>query len=222
MSDTFIFAHDVSFNYPITNIRDILPVYTTDTILNIKCTTLDVSGSLTANNMSCTNFASANNINATSSSYININKPLQPTYTYNATTGTGSLGSIGYIYSSTIAATTISPGSLTTLVSNLNVSGGIYLVKFNFSITNTGGNTASTVLKYIFESNILILSTHKFFVFSSTSTTENITKTFTIPSIDTTTQAINITVGTPIGFNNSTTIYKNTEIRGKIEYLKIG
>jgi hypothetical protein len=222
MSDTFIFAHDVSFNYPITNITQILPVYTTDTILNIKCTTLDVSGSLTANNMSCTNVASANNINAISSSYININKPLQPTYTYNATTGTGSIGSIGYIYSSTIAATTISPGSLTTLVSNLNVSGGIYLVKFNFSITNTGGNTASTVLKYIFESNILILSTHKFFVFSSTSTTENITKTFTIPSIDTTTQAIKITVGTPIGFNNSTTIYKNTEIRGKIEYLKIG
>ena len=221
MSDTFIFAHDVSFNYPLTNITQILPVYKTDTITNIKCTTLDVSGSLTSNNMSCTNFASANNINAISSSYININKPLQPTYTYNATTGTGSLGSIGYIYSSNIAATTISPGTTTTLVSDLNISSGIYLLKFNFSTTNTGGNAASTVLQYKFNINNRLYNS-KLFVFPSSTVTEQIEKTFTVPIFVLKNELLTISLFTYTWFNNNATFYKSTQIRGKIEYLKIG
>ena len=221
MADTFIFAHDVSFNYPITNITQILPVYTTDTITNIKCTTLDVSGSLIVNNMSCTNFASANNINSISSPYININKPLQPTYTYNATTGTGTLGSIGYIYSSTIAATTIAPATATTIVSNLNVSSGIYLIKFNFSTTNIGANTASTVLQYKITINNRI-NKSTLFVFPSTTITEQIEKTFTIPAFFLKNEPITILVTTYTWFNNNSTFYKSTQIRGKIEYLKIG
>ena len=220
MADTFIFAHDVSFNYPITNITQILPVYTTDTITNIKCTTLDVSGSLIVNNMSCTNFASANNINSISSPYININKPLQPTYTYNATTGTGTLGSIGYIYSSTIAATTIAPATATTIVSNLNVSSGIYLIKFNFSTTNIGANTASTVLQYKITINNRI-NKSTLFVFPSTTITEQIEKTFTIPAFFLKNEPITILVTKYTWFNNNSTFYKSTQIRGKIEYLKI-
>ena len=220
MSDTFIFANDVSFNYPLTNITQILPVYKTDTITNIKCTTLDVSGSLTSNNMSCTNFASANNIKSISSSYININKPLQPTYTYNATTGTGSVGSIGYIYSSNIPATTIAPATATTIVSNLNVSSGIYLIKFNFSTTNIGANTASTVLQY--KITINRINNSKLFVFPSSTTTENIEKTFTIPAFFLKNEPITILVTKYTWFNNNSTFYKSTQIRGKIEYLKIG
>jgi hypothetical protein len=218
MSDTFIFAHDVSFNYPLTNIRDILPVYTTDTILNITCTKLDVSGSLTANNMSCTN-ANINNIYTSNSSYVSINKPLKPTYTYNATTGTNVINTNGYIYSSTIAATTITPGTTTTLVSNLNVSAGIYLLKYTIQIKNTGNNTATNVIKMKYMTN-RDNTVYRLLVF--TALDEIITHTFSYPMFILNGELINIYLYIPEWFNNNTTYYKSVQISGKIEYLKIG
>jgi hypothetical protein len=153
MSESLIFAQDVSFNKTLTNITQILPVFTTDTITNINCTRLDFSGTLVANNMSCTNSLIVNNIyTPNASTYITINKPLQPSYTYNATTGTNVAGTIGYIYSSSVSFTgTISQNTWTNIIGTFpsaNVVPGIYMSKLRITYKNTG-NINSHPIKII-------------------------------------------------------------------------
>ena len=220
MSDTFIFAQDVSFNQPLKNVTQILPVYTTDTITNIGCTRFDFSGTLVANNMSCTNSVVANNIyTPTVTPYITINKPLQPTYGYNATTGTNVAGSNGYVYSSTINATTIVPGTIYNIVSNYIIPyGGIYLLKFSITYKNTGSNSAENVIKMRYDINRNRID--RLFVF--TTINEIITNNFTMPIFILNSEPITIAINIPNWFNNLTTFYKNIELSGKIEYLKIG
>jgi hypothetical protein len=143
MSDPFIFAQDVSFNFPLTNITQIIPVFTTDTITNISCTRLDFSGTLVANNMSCKNSLIVNNIyTPNASTYVTINKPLQPSYTYNATTGTNVVGTIGHIYSSSVSFTgSISQNTWTNIIGNFptaNVVPGIYMSKLRITYKNSG------------------------------------------------------------------------------------
>lgn len=144
MSDLLIFANNVSFNYPLQNVTQILPVYTTDTIMNFSCNTLNVSGILATNNMSCINIASINNIyttNLSSASYITINKPIQPNYTYNVTSGTNVVGSIGYIYSSQATFQgTIQQNTWTNIIGTFPTSivSGIYMIKLKITYKNTG------------------------------------------------------------------------------------
>jgi hypothetical protein len=150
MADTFIFANDVSFNYPITNITQILPVYTTDTITNISCKTLDISGILTAFNMSCKNVAYINNISS-ASSYITINKPLQPTYNYDVSYGTNVLGSIGYIYSKQVTfTTTIGLNAWTDITGDFtdNISSGIYMSKIVITYKNISNITYAMKIRH--------------------------------------------------------------------------
>ena len=151
MSDTFIFAQDVSFNQPLKNVTQILPVYTTDSITNIGCTRLDFSGTLVANNMSCTTSVKSNNIyTPNASTYITINKPVQPSYTYNATTGTAVAGTIGYIYSSSVsfAGTTIPQNTWTNIIGNFptaNIVPGIYMSKLKITYKNSGNINSAPI-----------------------------------------------------------------------------
>jgi hypothetical protein len=86
-----IYDTNVTFNQPLTNVKDILLLYPTDTILDISCTRFDISGQLLYNSLVTTNSnINVNSIKLANSTnpYINIKSPLVPSYSYNITNGT--------------------------------------------------------------------------------------------------------------------------------------
>ena len=158
-----IYDTDVTFNQPLTNVKDILLLYPTDTRLILTCTKLDISGQLVATNMSSSGITTFNTMDITSSATptsININAPIVPTYSYNINTGTNVPGSIGYIYTAmatfttnlTLNLDTDITGNLNTLITN--IVGGIYMLKLDISYNNTAAALASTTqLKVIHRFN---------------------------------------------------------------------
>ena len=149
---TTIYDTDVSFNQPLTNVKDILLVNPTDTLLNITTTTLDISGQLVATNISSNGTTTFNTMDITSTTTptsININAPLVPLYSYTIN-GTNVPGSIGYIYTAmatfttnlTLNTETDITGNLNTLITN--IVGGIYMLKLDISYNNTAAALAST------------------------------------------------------------------------------
>ena len=152
-----IYTTDVSFNQQLLNVKDILLVYPTDTILDISCTTIDICGQLVATNLSSSGITKFNTLNitqTTNASSININAPLVPLYSYNINTGTNVPGTIGYMYSKMATFTTDLTLNLDTDITgdlntpSLNIVGGIYMLKLDISYNNTPANlAASTQLK---------------------------------------------------------------------------
>ena len=154
-----IYDTDVTFNQPLTNVKDILLLYPTDTILDISCTRMDICGQLVATNMSCSGITKFNTINITqpnNASSIKITAPLVPLYSYNINTGTNVPGSIGYMYSAmatfttnlTLNTETDITGNLNTLITN--IVGGMYMVKLDISYNNTPALLALTTQLKVF------------------------------------------------------------------------
>lgn len=149
-----VYTSDVSFNQTLTNVKDILLVYPTDTILDVSCTRMDICGQLVSSNVSCSGITKFNTLDITGingTNTININAPLVPTYSYNINTGTNVVGTLGYMYSGIATFTTtltvnnsetIITGNLNTVISS--IVGGMYLVKLDVSYNNTDASLAST------------------------------------------------------------------------------
>jgi hypothetical protein len=151
---TTIYDTDVSFNQPLTNVKDILLVNPTDTILDVSCIRMDISGQLVTTNMSCSGITKFNTLNITqtnNASSIKINTPLVPLYSYNINSGTNVVGSIGYMYSSMITFTsnltlnteTDITGNLNTMITN--IVGGMYMLKLDISYNNSPSNLPSNI-----------------------------------------------------------------------------
>lgn len=150
-----IYATNVSFNQPLTNIKDIILVNPSDTILNMSCTTLNISGQLVATNMSCKTTANINTIEVypyNNMTYVNISNSFVPSYGYTLKNGTNIEGSIGYIYSKLVKYTGAITFDTTTNIivdynTGLSLKGGCYMVKLDISYRNTVGLTTTTPVK---------------------------------------------------------------------------
>ena len=158
-----IYNTDVTFNKPLTNIKDIILVNPTDNLLTIQCSRLNISGELVAKNFLATETLKiGNNINVIAdnvSKCININYPILPYYTYTLN-GTNIPGTIGYIYTKMATFTTaLNLNTETDITGNLNdpalnVNGGIYMLKLDISYNNIDASLASTIpLKVIHRFN---------------------------------------------------------------------
>jgi hypothetical protein len=149
-----IYDTNVTFNQPLINVKDILLLYPTDTMLDISCTRFDISGQLIYNSLVTTNSnINVNSIKLANSTnpYINIRSPLVPSYSYNITNGTNVEGSIGYVYSKLVTCPALVQNTNTNIIGNfhegISIKGGVYMAKLDISYRNTFLLPATTQVK---------------------------------------------------------------------------
>lgn len=149
-----IYDTNVTFNQPLTNVKDILLLYPTDTILDISCTRFDISGQLLYNSLVTTNLnININSIKLSNSSipYITIKNPVVPSYSYNLTNGTNVEGSIGYVYSKLVTCPALVLNTNTNIIGNfhdgISIKGGVYMAKLDITYRNTLSLPSTTPVK---------------------------------------------------------------------------
>jgi hypothetical protein len=224
-----IYDTNVTFNQPLTNVKDIILVNPTDTLLKLTCTTLDISGQLVATNLSCSGTTTFNTMDITSSATptsININAPIVPTYSYTLN-GTNVPGTIGYIYTAmatfttnlTLNLDTDITGDLNTKIGN--ILGGIYMLKLDISYNNTAaalGLTTQLKVNHRFNAYNMLTNVTYFKNLTDTHTYSN-TCIINIKTNQTLVHGVRIPQNMPSISNISTTIV-NKQYR--ITLLKIG